>query len=204
MFPIRGLTRLKWALGSFRSSLSFRLSFLQNQEGPNSSQRLSRGFTLIELIMVIVIISTVSIVAIPRFNSFPQNRAYAAVHKVLADVRFAQLYAIQTQSRTRVVFDGANESYQLDRETSPGTWVTMNDPVSGSNYQVNLDSGIYQDVLISQVNLNSGNNRVVFDSYGSPFRGTGVALTAPAFIELNSQYQLQIESETGKSALVIL
>ena len=162
-----------------------------------------RGFTVIELIMVIVVITLVAFVASPLVENLPNTRAYYAVHKMRSDLRYAQELAIVSQARTRVVFDASIDRYQIERETSPNLWVAATDPATKGNYQVDFNTGDYQGVDITVANLN-GTTTVIFDSYGAPFDGNGVALPEPAYVDLNSKYRLNFRSQTGKADLTIL
>ena len=162
-----------------------------------------RGFTLIELIVVIVLLGFITIKARPQLDNLPQTRAYFAIRKVQSDVRYAQLLAMETNARTRVVFDAAADSYQLDRETSPSVWTGVSNPSTKGTYSVTLNSGDYSGVDITGAAINA-TSTVIFNVNGAPFDGSGNALTEPSQIELNSKYQLRFRVETGKVDIVTL
>lgn len=161
------------------------------------------GFTLVELLIVIVAFGILAVVAAPQLSNLPVTKAQFAVHQMQSDVRYAQLLAIQTQKRTRVVFNGGGNSYELQIETSPSSWVAVANPSTKANYDVLFNSGAYQGVAITTTSLNSGSS-VIFDSYGAPFNASEASLSEPAFVELNSKYQLRFRAETGKVDIVTL
>ena len=158
----------------------------------------NRGFTFLEIITLLAILSIITIFASPRLFSPPAVRAYYAVRKMGSDVRYAQLLAIERQARTRVVFNAATDVYQVERETTPNTWVLATHPSTRTNYVVNFNVKDYTGVDVTTVSLNGGSS-VIFDSYGRPFRSTGAALTEPAYVDLNGgAYRLNFRAETGK------
>ena len=57
-----------------------------------------KGFTLIELIMVIVLIGIIAVYAAPRLSSVTDTKAGAFVDKLRADIRYAQSQAVSTAS----------------------------------------------------------------------------------------------------------
>ncbi len=162
-----------------------------------------RGFTLVELIIVLTTVSIIAALVGIRFENLPQTRAYFAVRKMRSDARYAQLLALNTQKRTRIVFDAGTDQYQLEMESSPGVWINAADPATKGNYQVALNSGDFAGADITQTVFNS-TSTVIFDAFGSPFDGLGNTLNEPAFAELNAKYRLQIRAHTGKADIVTL
>ncbi|MDP3921648.1 MAG: hypothetical protein Q8R76_12690 [Candidatus Omnitrophota bacterium] len=162
------------------------------------------GFTVIELVMAIVVMTVVSVTAVPILQNQPRTQAQYAIYKVRSDLRYAQMTAIQTQLRTRVVFNSAAESYDLEIETSPGTWVALAEPNAGQNYSVTFPSDAdFPNVDISDVDLNNLNT-VIFDSVGAPFDANDTALTEPAYMELNSIYRIEFQRQTGNMLITVV
>ena len=172
----------------------------------------ARGFTLIELIMVIVILASLAVVASPFLQNIPNIRAQMAAFKLRSDIRYAQLLAIQSSVRSRVVFNSGTHSYQLERDNGSGTFIAVMNPATRQNYTVTLNSGDFQGVTFSVVQLASpaaGNpNIVVFDALGAPsyinLTGSFVPLQEPASVELNSLFRLRFRALTGKVDIVNL
>lgn len=163
----------------------------------------NRGFTLIELIIVIILIGFIAVMVGPQLTNVPQTKAQYAVRKLQSDVRYAQLLAMETSARTRVVFDTSSDVYQLERESSPGTWTSVTNPSTKSAYTVTFNSGDYAGVDITGAVFNSGST-VIFNTYGAPLDSSGAVLVEPSQVELNSKYQLRFRAETGKVDIVTL
>ncbi len=164
----------------------------------------SAGFTLIEVIMVMVLITFVAVVASPRFQNLTGTRAQAAAFKLRSDLRYIQMLSIETQNPTRAVFDTDTHSYQLEMQTG-ADWNIIKNPGTRADYTVALNAGDFQGVTLSEVNFN-GTAAVVFDRLGIPYDGNGGPIDDPdpGFISLSGQYQVTVARSTGKMDVVTL
>ena len=157
---------------------------------------------MIELITVMIIIGIVASVSVPKLQNLPNTRAQFAIRKLRSDVRYAQLLAMESQARTRVVFDTAADTYELQRESAPNTWVAVTDPASKGNYSVTFNAGDYAGVDITSAVFNAAST-VIFNTFGAPFDGSGNVLVEPSQVVLNSgAYQLRFRAQTGKVDIV--
>jgi MSHA pilin protein MshC len=140
-----------------------------------------RGFTLIELVMVIVLIGIVAVFAAPRLGNITSTKAGAFVDKLRADVRYAQSLAMSQNRRYRVYFNAApspTPGYAVVNDaTGNGIWGEAGefaaDPAGTGNLSVTL-SGQYAGITFSTVGFSG--NYVEFNSLGVPFDNVG-ALT---------------------------
>ncbi len=118
-----------------------------------------RGFTLIELIMIIVLISIMAAVAVPKFGNYYNGITVgSAATKVAADIRFAQNRATTTQDRSRYkVVDSIHyevlycpdSGTNFDSATCSCTaWAYAKDPSTQDNFQVDL-SAEFSGVVIT-------------------------------------------------------
>ncbi len=131
--------------------------------------RISKGgFTLLELLVVVVILGIAALVAVPAFSGAADMQVRAAANRIAADLDYAKGLAVTHQKDYSVVFDTANEAYQIEDNT--GT--PVDNPVRpGSQYVVSLKT----DSNFSRVNIATAafntvaNHSVTFDYLGSPY-----------------------------------
>ena len=127
------------------------------------------GFTLIEVMLVIMIIAIAAVVAIPMMTSAAGIQLRSAANMIAADLEYAKSMAISRQRMYKVVFDASTETYQI--EDSGGV---IDHPVrKGFQYIVNFsgDSRLNKVDIVS-VNFDS-TAEVGFDYLGSPYTDDG-------------------------------
>jgi prepilin-type N-terminal cleavage/methylation domain-containing protein len=132
------------------------------------------GFTLIELMVVIVILSIAAFIAIPMMSSAGEIQVSSAADMIAADLEYAKSMAVSRQKSYKVIFDTANESYRIEDANG-----IISHPVNvGKIYEVNFKT----DERVSQVDLASVNfaseSRVEFNYLGAPVNGGYVTVVA--------------------------
>lgn len=134
------------------------------------------GFTLIEIIIVVVILGIAAAIAVPMLSSAADMKARAAANRIAADLEYAKGLAVTHQTGYAVVFDPGNESYDI-RKSPYGTGDIIVNPVrSDSSYVVDFgaDSN-FERVNIVSANFDSdSSDAVTFDYLGTPFHGVGI------------------------------
>ncbi|MEN6309050.1 MAG: GspH/FimT family pseudopilin [Anaerohalosphaeraceae bacterium] len=138
------------------------------------------GFTLVELLIVVVILSVAAMIVVPTLSSAADMQVRSAANTIAADLDYARGLAVTRQTNYSVVFNPDTESYEI-RRTSDNT-VIANPLMGGQNYVVAFDD----DSRLSQVDIASANfdsdtdNAVTFNYLGAPFKGigTGTSLTS--------------------------
>jgi prepilin-type N-terminal cleavage/methylation domain-containing protein len=157
------------------------------------------GFTLVELIVVVVIISIAAVLAVPMLSSASSLQVKSAATMVAADLEYAKNMAISRQQNYAVIFDVTNSSYQIQAETSPGTWEVVTHPITPSkSFVIDFAAESHVDsVTISSVDFNS-NQTITFDYLGAPYSGqsTGAGLNGSGQISLQADsYSMTINVE---------
>src|SRR5438128_876760 len=94
-----------------------------------------RGFTLIEILGVVVILGVISAIVLPQISSRDDQRAAAAARVVMSDLLYCQNRAIAQQKVHYVKFDAVNQRYKVLDALLPSEGVIKN-PVDGSTFVV--------------------------------------------------------------------
>lgn len=160
---------------------------------PNRLRR-SGAYTLIEVLLVVAILGITSAVIVPSMLTAGEMGVQAAARVIVADLLYAQNEAIAQQASHSVVFDNANNSYQvLDQNGNALTaeWISG----QANNYVVDFDEDRrFQGVTITAVNFGATNG-VTFDSLGSPTAGGGGSVT----IQFDRQsFRINVADFTGR------
>lgn len=125
-----------------------------------AAARRNRGFTLIELILVLAIVAIIAAIAAPRFAaSGGRARAQAAARRIAADLRFASTAAKLSSATRTVAFKADSGYYEIPEESNPLT----NRPAP---YQVMVGNAPYS-VALAKLSF-AGQDSVLFDGYGLP------------------------------------
>jgi prepilin-type N-terminal cleavage/methylation domain-containing protein len=138
---------------------------------------LQHGFSLIELVMVIVLVGILAASAVPRIESFYLARLAGAAKKTISDIRYTQQIAISRHTNSRIVFNPSTEIYTAQEEypSASGNWTAIKDPFAGANLTVNYKT----DPQYSGINIASANfgnsSTLQFNWLGTPLSaGTAV------------------------------
>jgi MSHA pilin protein MshC len=128
------------------------------------------GFTLVEIVIVIVIIGIAALVAIPMMSSAASLQIRSAANMISADLEYARSMAISRGQNYSVVFDKDNDSYKIVDPLG----ATIQHPVKkGFPYVVDFqnESRLSRvDITIADFN---GTQTVEFDCLGSPVGSGG-------------------------------
>ena len=133
-----------------------------------------RGFTVIEILIVMVIITIAALTAVPMMSSASSVQIRSAASMIAADLEYAKSMAISRGQNYLVRFDQNADSYQI--EDTDG--VILHPVKKGFDYLVDFGN----DTRLNRVDITganfSGNPDVEFDSMGSPDSGGTVSLQA--------------------------
>lgn len=105
------------------------------------------GFSLIELVMVLVIVGVVAAYAVPKFSSPAAATVSHQADRLLRDARHAQQLATAWRKRLRVVADGTSiYIVACATETTAPCNATLGgpvtDPATGQPFRVTTQNGI--------------------------------------------------------------
>lgn len=136
---------------------------------PTSQRAAQRGFTLIELIVVLLILSVMAVVAIPRFSSMMGFADVGYRDQVVAAIDYARKIAVAQRRHTCVVIAASSVTVNIDRGL-PQNHVLNVCPAalilpSGSNV-INAPSGMTQTT-----------KNIDFNAQGQPVSGAPATIT---------------------------
>jgi MSHA pilin protein MshC len=130
-----------------------------------------KGFTLIELVMVLVLIGIIAIFVAPKLGDVTGTKAGSFADKLRADIRYAQNLAMTQNRRARVYFNGTGTApgagYVVVTDGVLGNcsaFSAASDPAGSGNFTVTLNTGNYTGITVS-----STTNCLEYDSLGRPY-----------------------------------
>ena len=140
------------------------------------------GFTLIEILAVVVILAIAALLAVPMLSSAGGTQLRAAADMIAADIEYAKSMAISRQKQYFVIFDTTSDSYKIANESG----LVTHPAKAGFQYIVNFKSDSrLNKVDIVEANFGSS-NQVAFNYLGSPDSGGIVTLsTGTATLKVN-------------------
>lgn len=178
-----------------------------------------RGYTLIELLIVIGILGLAGALLVPMIGDRGNFDTQAAVRRLVADLSFAQSDALAHQEHRRLVFlpDEGNEGRfrgwaivrlqqdQLATEFDPSAANYVQDPIApagfAGHYIVDLIAdGRFGEAYIAEVEIDGGQPFVTYDEMGGTVTfsnqpGTGGTIVLRGG---SSTYRITIEGITGR------
>lgn len=148
------------------------------------------GFTLAEVLVVVMILGIAAIVAVPMLGNTDQMRVESAARQLASTLLYAQTTAISSEQQYQVVFDSTGTGYEVQ---DAGGNVAPDPLITTQPYRVDYAT----DKRLSKVRIASasfdGQNQVWFDRLGSPYAGTIVASPPPL---TNGQVVVQAGNES--------
>lgn len=150
-------------------------------------ERRWRGFSLLEIILVLAIIVTLAAIAVPRYGaSLTRYRADLSARRIRADIEQAQLSAKAASTSINIEFFVGDDKYEI-----PGL-PSLNG--SSGSYIVELSARPYAAALVSAVF--GGDAELIFNGWGMPDSSGTVILTVGS-----EQRTVTVDGETGKATI---
>ena len=133
------------------------------------------GFTVVELLIVVVILAIIGLTALPMISSAGSVQIRSAANMISADLEYARSMAISSGQNFSVEFDKNTESYWIEDQAGN---VIPHPVKKGFNYIIDFrNDGRLNSVDITNVDFNM-TATVLFDCLGSPDNGGTVILQA--------------------------
>lgn len=155
------------------------------------------GFTLVEILGVVVILGIASAVILPQLGSRDDQKATAAARVIMADLMYAQNRAITKQKTHYVQFTPATHNYRILESMSPAT--VISNPVDGTTYQVFFSTAATNGLKDVQLFSASFDTQpiIAFDALGVPHSynastATMTAMTGGSIVVKSGAYQMTI------------
>lgn len=148
-----------------------------------------RGFTLIEMVMVILIISALAVYAVPKIFTTQSFTLPAVASQLAANIRYTQSLSMSQGQRYRINFTAS--TYQI----TDGSGLAIVQPLTGSTAAISIAPAT---LAVSPV---LGANYIAFDTRGVPYVSAAGTLAATTTITLTSgsdTASLTVAPETGR------
>jgi prepilin-type N-terminal cleavage/methylation domain-containing protein len=160
---------------------------------------INKGFTLIELVVIILIVGILAISVLVSGTAKGPVRLEAACQRLAADLRYIQQMAMAQQVRFGISFDTSDESYFGYRVNTSNK---AKSPHTQSDLEVEFDEmKEFNEIQITSTNFS---DRVEFDSIGAPYDGSSAPLSSEGVATLTdgtNSRTVRIEAVTGKVSI---
>lgn len=140
---------------------------------------MTRGISLVEMMVVLTIVSLLAALTIPYFESTAPDQLQSAALVVVADIDYARNLAIANGSEYRLTFQPATNQYQLTHSGSNSLLNTL----PASPFKASTDTATTQTTRLDQLPLGAGELRLVGAKRAS---GSTSELTEVTFTSLGS------------------
>jgi len=136
----------------------------------------SRGYSLLELVITIVVIGTLTAFMMPNMNAMAQHRVTTQADELRRNLSHIQLLAISQSQRLRLSVNAAGNNYTVTacNNAACAAPVAATDPATGQNFSVDLTDNVTFAAANRNTNLD-------FDSLGRPQAGAALIAAARSY-----------------------
>lgn len=162
---------------------------------PRRARNSGRGFSLVELIVTIVILSIIAAVAVARSSNTYQSRQRAAASVIASDLRYIRQQAVATGRQTWAKITPASELIEYFQNpagasSTTGTATAITDPATGRDMSIALNTS---SALLNSVGVELGTFDgattvawLGFDFRGRPTDSTPTPRTTDAVLSVTA------------------
>jgi prepilin-type N-terminal cleavage/methylation domain-containing protein len=188
----------------------------------NARSMLKRGYTLIELLIVVAVLGLAGAMLVPILGERGDFDTQGAVRRLAADLMFAQSDALANQEHRRLMFipdpdaDGQFVGWcilklresELGLEFDADTARYVNDPLAPAGadgrFIVNLKTdGRFGETFVASAELDGGATFVTYDELGGTVTSSGQPGSGGEIVLRggSSVYRVTIDGVTGKVSI---
>lgn len=169
-----------------------------------SADMRSRGFTVIELVVVMIVMAVLAVAAFVVLDPYKEIKLHAAAEKVAADILYARGLGLSTSKWYGVTFEADPVNRYRVYQIQGASRATIENPADlGKDFVVELYE-YYDGVMISAVNIGGG-SQVEFHPRGIPYSmvgGSPLAVTGTVSLEYGGLTRtIQITPDTGRTKI---
>jgi len=158
-----------------------------------------RGFTLVEILVVVAIIGMAGAIVVPVISQPSSFSIQAASRMLISDILIAQNDAIASQQNRRLVFNQVLNTYSLTDTAGNVLSASIRAGSTSGNYVVDFNTDRrFAGVALQNVNF-GGNPFLEFDPLGAPMNGGTLQLTAPN--ANNNLFTITVAAFTGRVSI---
>ncbi len=161
----------------------------RNSNGPKRRSLGQSGFTLIELIMVIVLLGVLAVFAAPRMFNSDDFNARGFHDETLAFLRYAQKTAIAQRRTVCVAFTANSATLNIASAAATTTCNTaLRGPKGDSPGTITAKTGVAYSAAPTDFN---------FDGLGQPVNASGASVATQTMQVSNAAKSITVETATG-------
>ena len=173
-----------------------------------SRKRTERGFTLVEILLILIILTAMATAAIPAFSVWlPNYRLKSAARDLYSNFQMAKMGAVNKNEDWAVILDRTSSPGRYSIASSPGENGHWDGPGSDDKIEKIVDLAKYRDVSYGQGNA----GEPMGDSFGDGItyvgdvavfnsRGTGKA----GYVYLQNSRNTAYAVGTQSSGVILL